>query len=204
MKKAKGFTIVELLIVILVIGILAAVTLVAYSAVQQRSHNAKTAQAVREYLNALTEFYGENGRYPSPAKDGTSTTPAGYNGQCLGNDYASNVCWNSSYAENSTMNNLLSSILGSALPMPYISGSSSGILYLWMENQSANTYWTVDGKPTDWLVYSMEGSGACPVGPVAYYGITYTGGTANPWMFSVQPPSTGQTTPGTCWIPLTP
>lgn len=36
--KQKGFTIVELLIVIVVIGILAAITIVAYNGIQQRTH----------------------------------------------------------------------------------------------------------------------------------------------------------------------
>ena len=39
--RARGFTIVELLIVIVVIAILAAITVVAYNGVQQRSQNAK-------------------------------------------------------------------------------------------------------------------------------------------------------------------
>jgi len=38
-KKAYGFTIVELLIVIVVIGILAAITIVAYTGIQNRAHD---------------------------------------------------------------------------------------------------------------------------------------------------------------------
>ena len=36
-EKQKGFTIVELLIVIVIIGILAAITIVAYNGIQQRA-----------------------------------------------------------------------------------------------------------------------------------------------------------------------
>lgn len=38
-KQNSGFTIVELLIVIVVIGILAAITIVAYNGVQQRARD---------------------------------------------------------------------------------------------------------------------------------------------------------------------
>jgi type IV pilus assembly protein PilA len=46
-KKQTGFTIVELLIVIVVIGILAAITVVAYSGIQQRARDAKIASALQ-------------------------------------------------------------------------------------------------------------------------------------------------------------
>ena len=44
--KKSGFTIVELLIVIVVIGILAAITIVSYNGIQNRSKNAKTVSAI--------------------------------------------------------------------------------------------------------------------------------------------------------------
>ena len=43
-KKQTGFTIVELLIVIVVIGILAAITIVAFNGVQQRARDAQRRQ----------------------------------------------------------------------------------------------------------------------------------------------------------------
>lgn len=62
-KYNHGFTIVELLIVIVVIGILAAITIVAYSGVQDRAHKAKIASDIRQLtmaVHAARESTGKN------------------------------------------------------------------------------------------------------------------------------------------------
>lgn len=63
-KQVRGFTIVELLIVIVVIAILAATTVVAFNGVQTRANNTKTLAAVGQYVKALQLFATNNGRYP--------------------------------------------------------------------------------------------------------------------------------------------
>ena len=71
MKADKGFTIVELLIVIVVIGILAAIVIVAYQGVTARANtskaqtNAVSLQKKAEAYNADTA--GGNGVYPATA-----------------------------------------------------------------------------------------------------------------------------------------
>lgn len=59
-----GFTIVELLIVIAVISILAAITIISYGAVRQRAENAKTLAAIDQYAKALQVYKASTGDYP--------------------------------------------------------------------------------------------------------------------------------------------
>lgn len=82
-QSSPAFTIVELLIVIVVIGILAAITIVAYNGIQDRAH-ASSAQAASHNLASLLGVANTtNGTYPSdlstinnggpmPTTDGTT------------------------------------------------------------------------------------------------------------------------------------
>lgn len=60
----RGFTIVELLIVIVVIGILAAITIVAYNGIQQRARTDQTISAVASWVKALQLYKVDKGRWP--------------------------------------------------------------------------------------------------------------------------------------------
>jgi len=61
---SRGFTIVELLIVIVVIGILAAITIVAFNGVQTKARDAERATEVRALQTAFEMYKTENGFYP--------------------------------------------------------------------------------------------------------------------------------------------
>ena len=61
----KGFTIVELLIVIVVIGILAAITIVAYNGIQGRAHDTTVQSDLRNLYNKSLAFYATEGYYPA-------------------------------------------------------------------------------------------------------------------------------------------
>ena len=63
-KDGYGFTIVELLIVIVVIGILAAIGLVAYSGVQNKAHDSIVRQDLANFHKNLELVKVELGRYP--------------------------------------------------------------------------------------------------------------------------------------------
>lgn len=63
---SHGFTVVELLIVIVVIGILAAIAIVAYNGIQDRAHSVATASNINMYAKGLELYKIENSSYPTP------------------------------------------------------------------------------------------------------------------------------------------
>lgn len=64
-KRDQGFTIVELLIVIVVIGILALLVITTYSGIQQKARNSKRQTDVQSIQTQLEAFFSQNGYYPS-------------------------------------------------------------------------------------------------------------------------------------------
>jgi prepilin-type N-terminal cleavage/methylation domain-containing protein len=75
-QQEKGFTIVELLIVVVVIAILAAITIVSYNGITNRA-NASAAQSTAASLQKKAELYaadGPTGLYPAAIGDLTTGT----------------------------------------------------------------------------------------------------------------------------------
>ncbi len=64
-KTTSGFTIVELLIVIVVIAILAAISVVAYNGISQRARDSARTSDMKSIKTALEFYKSDNNRYPS-------------------------------------------------------------------------------------------------------------------------------------------
>jgi prepilin-type N-terminal cleavage/methylation domain-containing protein len=130
-NSQRGFTIVELLIVIVVIGILAAIAIVAFNGIQTRAANAKTVSAAGAYAKAIKLYHADKGQYPSVSR------------ACLGTGYptgngggGTTQCrLSSSDVENPTLNAEIKPYLSNSLPSPDMTaiGTSTdwfrGILY---------------------------------------------------------------------------
>ena len=67
----KGFTLIELMIVVAIIGILAAMALPAYQDYTKRSHVSEGLSLAAGAKGAVTEYYSDKGQWP------TSNTLAG-------------------------------------------------------------------------------------------------------------------------------
>ena len=63
-KSLRGFTIVELLIVIVVIAILAAISVVAYTGIQNRAHDATLASTMSQLQKSIELYKAQHGQYP--------------------------------------------------------------------------------------------------------------------------------------------
>lgn len=79
-KKQTGFTIVELLIVVVVIAILATISVVAYKGIQQRATNAAINEAASSTLRVVEAYIAVNGKYPMSGGSVCVTTESG----CIG------------------------------------------------------------------------------------------------------------------------
>jgi|TARA_B100001245_G_scaffold9298_1_gene6416 prepilin-type N-terminal cleavage/methylation domain-containing protein len=80
--KQKGFTIVELLIVVVVIGILAAIVIVAYNGITTSANRVMVASEAKQWVKLFELYRAQNGSLPSLA-----------NGNyCLGTGFPSGYC----------------------------------------------------------------------------------------------------------------
>ncbi|HEU0266724.1 MAG TPA: prepilin-type N-terminal cleavage/methylation domain-containing protein [Candidatus Saccharimonadaceae bacterium] len=108
----RGFTLVELLIVIVVIAILAAITLVSYNGITQKANNTTTIQGVESYIKALNYYATENGGYPQV----TSCLGTGYpGGKCLSQSGTA-ACFGLGTAQATALNTDLLPYMNNTIP----------------------------------------------------------------------------------------
>ncbi len=87
-SKQGGFTIVELLIVIVVIGILAAITIVAYTGIQNRANDTAVQADLRNFAGKIMQHQAVEGVYPT---GGITSSPTGENFRIARSSYHTGV-----------------------------------------------------------------------------------------------------------------
>jgi len=72
-KKEQGFTLIELMIVVAIIGILAALALPKFASLVEKSREAATKGSINSLMSAISIYYGDReGVYPEYMDTGTT------------------------------------------------------------------------------------------------------------------------------------
>ena len=125
-RTSRGFTIVELLIVVVIIAILAAITLVTYNGIQQRANNAAIIDAASKSLRMIQAYIAANDKYPIATS------------LCI---TASSGCANSTgttIPANSTFDTNIAAIGTMPKSIPTSGSDRYGIIYDYMSNRTMN------------------------------------------------------------------
>lgn len=137
-KKANAFTIVELLIVIVVIAILAAISIVAYTGIQNRAKNTARYNEVKQWQRLFEVYRAEQGTFPAMSNgnyclgSGFPSGPIGVNPRCRNYDSTTN-----GYLESG--NTALMAALSTMGALPSGDRSPSGIIVgPWVEYTSGD------------------------------------------------------------------
>jgi len=87
MRRRSGFTLLELLIVIAIIGILVAIGTASYASAQKRARDTRRQGDMKAIQNAFEQFYSQNGTYPSSCSISSDFLLGGIPSDPLGQAY---------------------------------------------------------------------------------------------------------------------
>ena len=124
--RPRGFTIVELLIVVVIIAILAAITLVTYSGIQQRATNAAIVDAASKSVRLVQAYIAANSNYPLSAS------------VCVTVDTGCNIPTIGAVSGNTTFNTNMATVGSLPKSVPAKGATNFGVTYTFSPGRTVN------------------------------------------------------------------
>ncbi|OHA85130.1 MAG: hypothetical protein A2408_00835 [Candidatus Yonathbacteria bacterium RIFOXYC1_FULL_52_10] len=146
--KTRGFTLVELLVVISIIGLFASVVLSAVNSARVKAENTNKIAAMQQYQKAILLAYDANGEYPDPGDTGI---------KCLGDQPDDTCGWSGATSESATLNGILDDFISLPILNPIVNSLGTtfeGAMYqcssrtIAGECTAANIRWFTDPAGT--------------------------------------------------------
>lgn len=106
MKKQQGFTLIELMIVVAIIGILAAIAIPAYQDYTIRAQVSEGLSLAAGSKVAVTEFYQDRGAWPTNNEQAGVSEPANISGKYVANVTVANQNITVAYGGTEVNNNI--------------------------------------------------------------------------------------------------
>lgn len=140
-KRTRGFTLVEIAIIIVVIAALASFTLVTYNNVQTQARDTKRENEIRIIKAALEKYHDENSEYPHPSDCAENTA---------------DECW-----KNQPFSFLQSQ---GYLSETYIPNAKSSIAARNVAPSGTSYYGWYSDAPDRYAIYVYQSTGDCKTG----------------------------------------
>lgn len=102
-QNTAGFTIVELLIVIVIIAILAAITIVAYNGISRSAQNSSVQTEVKQVGSKILAYYAETGTFPEDLEQAGVSTSELDTVQVVYAPHATGFCLTGNFISNSNV-----------------------------------------------------------------------------------------------------